>query len=115
MCTEFDFFKVEGFVDPDGGRVARLSEMSGEGEQISGGGGGNISSESRLSRESRLIGGGGISSSFLKFCSKSVFTTKGFQPLLAEMWFAGLFFIVPPAGKSLSKPRSLMHPEVDED
>ena len=90
--------------------------MSGEGEQISGGGGGNISSESRLSRERRLIGGGGIASSLLKFCTKSVFTASGFQPSLGEMWFAaGLFFIVPPAGKSLSKPRSLMHPEVDED
>ena len=37
MCTEFDFFKVEGFVGPGGGRVARLKEISGDGEQIPGG------------------------------------------------------------------------------
>ena len=116
--------------------MARLKEISGDGEQIpgggeqilggdeqiSGGGGGNMSNESRLSRERQRIGGGGIvGSSLLKFSSKSA---NGFHPSLVWIWFwfslvwiwfVGLFLIVPPAGKSLSKPRSLMQPEVDED
>ena len=85
-----------------------------------------MSNESRLSRERQRIGGGGIvGSSLLKFSSKF---GSGFHPSLVWIWFwiwfwfslvwiwfVGLFLIVPPAGKSLSKPRSLMQPEVDED
>ena len=81
-----------------------------------------MSNESRLSRERQRIGGGGIvGSSLFKFSSKF---GNGFHPSLVWIWFwfslvwiwfAGLFLIVPPAGKSLSKPRSLMQPEVDED
>ena len=72
-----------------------------------------MSNESRLSRERQRIGGGGIvGSSLFKFSSKF---GNGFHSSLVWIWFVGLFLIVPPAGKSLSKPRSLMQPEVDED